>query len=47
MAYANTRPADLGPEGALFVAKRDSPNGTPLLLVTNEVSGTIAVCEVR
>ncbi len=47
VAYANTRPADLGPEGALFVAERDSPNGTPLLLVTNEITGTIAVFEVR
>lgn len=46
-AYANTRPADLGPEGALFIAGRDSPNRRPLLLTTNEVTGTISVLEVR
>jgi hypothetical protein len=44
--YLNTRPGDLGPEGAQFVSKHDSPNGKPLLLVTNEISGTIAVIQL-
>lgn len=31
---------DLGPEGILFVAAADSPNGAPMIVVSNEVSGT-------
>jgi hypothetical protein len=44
--YANTRPADLGPEGIAFVHRRDSPNGQPLLLVANELTGTLRVLGV-
>ena len=46
-AYANTRPADLGPEGVLFVPREDSPTNRALLLVTHEVSGTIAAIGLR
>ena len=45
--YVNTRPDDRGPEGALFIEKRDSPTRKPLLLVTNEITGTIAAFELR
>ncbi len=45
--YVNTRPDDLGPEGLHFVAARESPTGRPLLLSTNEISGTLSVLEVR
>ena len=45
--YVNTRPADLGPEGVRFVPKSDSPTGHALILVTNEISGTVAAIEVR
>lgn len=37
------RAGDLGPEGLAFVAAEDSPNGEPLLLVGNEVSGTTSI----
>ncbi|MGB6221437.1 choice-of-anchor I family protein [Haloferula sp.] len=37
---------DLGPEGLDFVAAKDSPNGKPLLIVANEVSGTTTVYEI-
>jgi len=50
-AYANTRTlgapgGDLGPEGVTFVSEEDSPNGTPLVLVGNEVSRTVAIFQV-
>ncbi|WP_347330030.1 choice-of-anchor I family protein [Marinimicrobium locisalis] len=38
---------DLGPEGSTFIAAEDSPNGEPLLIVGNEVSGTTAVYQVN
>lgn len=38
---------DLGPEGLHFVPAGASPNGSPLLLVGNEVSGTTSVWEVE
>jgi hypothetical protein len=44
--YLNIRPTNLGPEGVLFVPGHDSPNGQPLLLVTNEISGTIAAVAI-
>lgn len=37
---------DLGPEGLLFVPAADSPNGQPLLIVSNEVSGSTAFWQV-
>ncbi|MDB9527891.1 choice-of-anchor I family protein [Oscillatoria sp. CS-180] len=38
---------DLGPEGLTFIAAADSPNGKPLLVVSNEVSGTTTVYDVQ
>lgn len=38
---------DLGPEGLIFISAKDSPNGKPLLVVGNEVSGSTAVYQVN
>jgi DNA-binding beta-propeller fold protein YncE len=37
---------DLGPEGLVFIPAEDSPNGSPLLAVSNEVSGTTTVWQI-
>jgi len=38
---------DLGPEGLAFVPAAESPNGEPLLLVANEVSGTLTLYRIQ
>lgn len=42
-----TQAGDLAPEGMAFVPAADSPTDHALLIVGNEVSGTVAVYEVR
>ena len=37
---------DLGPEGMHFIPARRSPNGQPLLVVGNEISGTTAIFQI-
>ncbi len=37
---------DLGPEGVLFIPAYESPNFRPLLVVTNEISGTVSTYQV-
>ena len=38
---------DVGPEGLIFIAAKDSPNAQPLLVVGNEVSGSTAVYQIK
>ena len=40
------RAGDLGPESIKFVAATDSPTSHPLLIIGNEVSGTVTVYQV-
>jgi hypothetical protein len=45
--YINTRNlGDLGPEGLAFVPKNESPNGRNLLVLSNEISGTVAIFQI-
>ncbi|NUO00805.1 MAG: esterase-like activity of phytase family protein, partial [Saprospiraceae bacterium] len=46
--YINTRNlGDLGPEGMIFIPKEESPNGRNLLVLSNEISGTLSVFQVE
>lgn len=50
VTYLNTRDGDkgdFGPEGLTLIPAHKSPNGKPLLIVGNEVSGTTAVMQVN
>lgn len=37
---------DLGPEGLKFIPACDSPNGRPMLLAANEISGTVTLYKI-
>jgi hypothetical protein len=38
---------DLGPEGIIFISEEESPNGKPLVVIANEVSGTTTIFEIN
>jgi hypothetical protein len=38
---------DQGPEGVHFISAHESPNGQPLVVVANEVSGTVTLYSVK
>ena len=44
---SNPLAGDLGPEGLVFISKENSPVGTPLLVMGNEVSGTTTVFAIE
>lgn len=43
---ASPEAGDLGPEGVLFITDANSPNGKPLVVVANEVSGTTTIFDI-
>lgn len=50
VTYFNSRTGatgDRGPEGLVFIPASKSPNGKPLLILGNEVSGTTAVLQLN
>ena len=50
VTYLNTRnglTGDRGPEGLALIKADKSPNGKPLLIVGNEVSGTTAIIQIN
>ncbi|MCA9070715.1 MAG: choice-of-anchor I family protein, partial [Planctomycetaceae bacterium] len=44
----STNPAvgDLGVEGLIFISAEDSPNGAPLVVAANEISGTVTFFQI-
>ena len=53
VTYTNNRSVagntndDLGPEGIIYIAPEESPNGQPLVLIANEISSSVSVLQLN
>ncbi len=45
-ALGTSAGGDLGPEGIVFIPKNQSPNGRNLLVVSNEISGSLSIFQL-
>lgn len=44
--YERSMPENISPEGMVFLSAEESPSGNAMLIISNEVSGTVAFYEV-
>ncbi|HYF04135.1 MAG TPA: choice-of-anchor I family protein [Patescibacteria group bacterium] len=44
---SNPAAGDLGPEGLIFISEKESPTGRAMIIVANEISGTVSFYEFQ